>query len=78
MLEMDPSTLSMKLSLDAYSTNENAAVGAWALLEPAVGIHRSTTEGAVGSQEGGDENEAGARRLARAPVANVHYVPLQS
>ena len=78
MLEMDPSTLSMKLSLDAYSTDENAAVGAWALLEPAVGIDRSTTEGAVGSQEVGDENEAGARRLARAPVPNVYYVSLQS
>ena len=53
-------------------------VSPWALLEPAVGIERSTAEGAAGGQGGGDENDAGARRSARAPVPNVRHVPLQS
>ena len=35
VLETDPSTLSMKLPLDAYITDGNAAVGVWALLETA-------------------------------------------
>ena len=50
------------------------------MLEPAVGIHidRSTAEGAAGGQGGGDENNTGARRSARAPVPNVLHVPLQS
>ena len=32
-LDVDQSTHSMKLPLNAYSTDENAVVGAWALLE---------------------------------------------
>ena len=78
MLETDESTLRMKLPLDAYSTDENAAVGAWALLEPVVDSDRSTAEGAAGGQGGGDEDEAGVRRSARAPVPNVRHLPLQS
>ena len=76
----------MKLPLDAYRTHENvaAAVGAWGLLEPALGIDRSnnktlnngsTAEGAAGSQEGGDENDAWPRRSARAFVPNVFAMP---
>ena len=60
MPETDQSTLTMKLALDAYSADENVAVGAWALLAPpAVGIYRSTVEGAVGGQGGGDEDDRG-------------------
>ena len=33
ILDVDQSTHSMKLPLNAYSTEENSVVGAWALLE---------------------------------------------
>ena len=68
----------MNLPLDVYSTDENAAVGPWALLEPAVGIDRSTAEGAAGGQGGSDENDTEACKSARAPVPSVRHVPLQS
>ena len=38
ILETDRSALTMKLALDAYSADENVAVGAWSLLAPAVGV----------------------------------------
>ena len=59
MLETGQSTLTMMLTLDAYSADENVAGGAWALLAPAVGIYRSTTEGAAGGKGGGDEDGGG-------------------
>ena len=61
MLETGQSTLTMMLTLDAYSADENVAVGAWALLAPAVGIYRSTTEGAAGGKGGGDEDDGGGQ-----------------
>ena len=50
------------------------------MLETAVDINRSTAEDAAGGQEqgGGDEGDAGPRRLTRAPIPNVRHVPLQS
>lgn len=38
---------------------------------------RSTAEGAAGGQGSGDEDEAGLRGSARAPVPKVRHVPLQ-
>ena len=61
MLKEDQSTLSVKLPLEAYSTDANATVGAWALLEPGVGVPLG---GSRASQSG------------RASVANVRNIPL--
>ena len=63
MLEEDQSTLSVKLPLEAYSTDANATtvVGVWALLEPDVGVPL-----------GGSRTS----RSGRASVPNVRNIPL--
>ena len=63
-LEEDQSVRSMKLPLGAYSTETNAAVGAWVLLER---NDKDQTGGAVGrggqnSQLG--DSEAGGKKTA--------------
>ena len=38
----------------------------------------TSSQSKAGGQGGGDEDEAGVRRSARAPVPNVRHLPLQS
>ena len=78
----DPSARSMKLPLDAYSTDPNAGVGAWVLLEPNDEEQaRDAVEGSrqecqlVVTEAGGERPAASSRGRTLTPnVRNVDRV----